>query len=148
MKLSRTHAPQCEQGQSLVEFAVGLVVILLILCGLLDLGRAYFIFVALEDGAGEAALYLSINPECRYESDGADCVDPNNAEFRARNAGGLQVDWTHANIIIDRLALGVGEPVSVTVEYPFPLVTPLIPRIVGGDSITLTAKASQIIIRE
>ena len=148
MKPSVGRVSQFEQGQSLVEIAVGLVVILVILCGLLDLGRAYFIYVALEDGAGEAALYLSINPECRYESDGIHCANPNNAEFRARNAGGLQVDWSHASITIDRPALGVGEPVSVTVEYPFPLVTPLIPRIVGGDFITLTAKASQVTIRE
>lgn len=148
MKLSVKPKSHFERGQSLVEFAVGLVVILVILCGLLDLGRAYFIYVALEDGAGEAALYLSINPECRYASDGVACADPNNAEFRARNAGGLNVDWTHANIIIERPALGVGEPVSVTVEYPFPLVTPLIPRIVGSETITLTAKASQITIRE
>ena len=62
MKPSAGRVSQFEQGQSLVEFAVGLVVILVILCGLLDLGRAYFIYVALEDGAGEAALYLSINP--------------------------------------------------------------------------------------
>src|SRR5512145_776992 len=75
---------QKQRGQSFVEFSLSLVLILLILCGLLDLGRVYLIYVALTDGAGEAALYLSINPNCP-EPDPAkpECNDPNNARYRA-----------------------------------------------------------------
>jgi Flp pilus assembly protein TadG len=137
-----------EAGQSLVELAIGFVVLLFILSGLIDLGRAYFTFVALEDGAGEAALYLSINPECRYASDGAACADPNNAEFRAKNAGSGHVDWSSATITIERPAIGVGEPVSVTIAYPFELITPVIPRIASASWLTLYGSANQVIIRE
>jgi Flp pilus assembly protein TadG len=74
-------ARKSERGQSLVEMALTLPILLLILSGLIDLGRVYFTYVALEDVVGEAALYLSINPDC-IKADPAlpKCADPNNAE--------------------------------------------------------------------
>jgi Flp pilus assembly protein TadG len=140
-----------ESGQSMVEMSIGFVILLLLLSGLLDLGRIYFTYVALEDAVGEAALYLSINPDCRTEADGAECQNPNNAEFRAVNANkdGMSVDWTKVTVLIDRPSVyGVGDPVSVTIQYPFQLITPLIPRFVGINPITLTTQAGQIIIGE
>jgi hypothetical protein len=138
-----------EQGQSLVEMTVGFVILLLILSGLLDLGRAYFIFVALEDGAGEGAIYLSINPDCRTAADGAQCADPNNAEWRARNSGGELVDWTTAQVIPHRTNVyGVGDPVSMTIRYQFRLLTPIMPQIAGVNPLTLTVTADQKIISQ
>jgi hypothetical protein len=144
-----------ESGQSLVEFTIGLVVLLLLVSGLLDLGRLYFTYVALEDGAGEAALYLAINPACPTATSGSQCADPNNAEYRAKHAGGGIVDWNVTVIKIDipTDALGnpvydVGESVSVTIDYPFGLLTPVIPRIAGVNPITMSTHASQVIIGE
>ena len=91
-----------EQGQSLIEMSVGFILLLITLSGILDFGRAYFSYIALEDGAGEAALYLSIDPTCRRALDGPQCSDPNNAEYRARTSGGQNVDWSAANITIER----------------------------------------------
>jgi Flp pilus assembly protein TadG len=155
----RTHtflqrAQRLEKGQSLVEMTVGFVILALLVSGLLDLGRVYFIFVALEDGAGEGALYLAIDPACRNEADGAGmtpnpCLNPNNAEFRARNAGGDLVDWASANVTITRTPLyGVGDPVRVTLRYNFALLTPIIPQIAGINPLTLTVTATQTIITE
>ena len=150
-----TNPKHAARGQSMVEFAIGLVVILLLLAGILDLGRIYFTFVALEDGAGEAALYLALNPACPHATSGPQCADPNNAEYRARHAGGGEVDWTAATILIDIPTLpdgtsvyDVGEPVSVTIQYPHQLLTPLIPRIAGVNPLTLSVHASQVIIGE
>lgn len=144
-----------EIGQSVVEMAIGLPILLLLLCGLLDLGRVYFIHVALEDGAGEAALYLAINPRCPTAAAGPQCADPNNAEYRARYGGGQEVDWSMAVIKIDiptdenNIAIyDVGESVSVTIEYPLQLLTPIIPKIVGINPIPLYTHASQVIIGE
>ena len=83
-----------EQGQSLVEFAITLPVLLLILSGLMDLGRAYYTFVALEEAVAEAALYLAISPDCPdYDLTLKDeCSDPNNAIYRAVNAGNDEFD--------------------------------------------------------
>lgn len=161
-----------QTGQSFVELSLSLVVLLLMLSGLLDLGRVYFIFVALEDGAGEAALFLSINPKCacppRSASDpdldkrarecieridpayvpDAVCADPNNADYRARHAGGDDVDWSKANITVKTMNPSVGDPVSVSIEYSFQLLTPIIPKITGINPLKLKAEASQIILTE
>src|SRR3972149_7691537 len=80
-----------ETGQSLVEFALMLPFLLLMLMGTLDVGRLYFAYVAIQNAAGEGALYAAIHPNCIHASDGPDCADPNNAEYRARHespAGG------------------------------------------------------------
>ncbi len=160
------HKAQLESGQSLVEMAIGMVVLVFLISGLLDLGRVYFTYVALEDGAGEAALYLSINPDCPFASSGAQCALPNNAEWRAMHAGrgvndsGTQinlVDWNLANIVIEGpttappraiSAWQVGEKVRVRIEYPFRLLTPFIPRIAGVNPITLYVNASATIMVE
>jgi hypothetical protein len=145
------NSKKAEKGQSLVEFSLSLVLLLLLLSGLLDLGRVYFTFVALEDAAGEAALYLSLNPQCVHATDvdGVVCADPNNADYRARNSGGDEVDWTKANINFEMPEFyGVGEPIKVSVDYSFALLTPIIPKIVGLNPIKISTSASQIIITE
>ena len=161
-----------ERGQSLVEMTIGFIILLVIVSGLLDLGRAYFTFVALEDGAGEAALYAAINPSCFCASGGyppapttdvdgdgllecpaggSVCPNPDNAEYRARNSGGALVDWTDPATIIEYQCSGsceIGDRVDVTISYPYELLTSLIPQIAGANSLTLSAHASQNIIGE
>jgi hypothetical protein len=136
-----------ERGQSLVEMTLGFVVLLVILMGLVDLGRAYLIYIALEESAGEGAVYLSINPDCLKPEDGPQCQDPHNAEYRARNVGGREVDWSKVKLTFTRTTpYGVGDPVSVKVEYSFSLLTPLISRIVGDNGLTVSTTATHIII--
>jgi hypothetical protein len=115
-----------ERGQSLVELTLGFMILVILLSGLLDLGRVYFTFLALEDGAGEAALYAAIKPQCMCKNGtppigtGApplsvtcvpnpvpppplppDCDNPDNADFRARDSGSLLVDWTNPTIVFN-----------------------------------------------
>jgi len=51
-----------ERGQSLVELAISLTVMLLLLSGAVSFGMALFSYVAIRDAAGEGALYGSIRP--------------------------------------------------------------------------------------
>jgi Flp pilus assembly protein TadG len=139
-----------ERGQSLVEMTIGLIILLIIASGLLDLGRAYFTYVALEDGAGEAALYIAVNPDCLQDnadpSDGV-CDDPSNAMWRAENAGGAFVDWSSATVNFNPAPpYSEGDAVEVTIAYPYELLTPVIPDIAGANSLTLTAHAVQTIV--
>jgi Flp pilus assembly protein TadG len=105
-----------EKGQSLLEMMFGMAVIVFILSGIIDLGRAFFTYIALEDAAGEAALYVSAYPKCPYDgtdfsggtgtplaaATGADdttpssCEPPDNAIWRAMNSGGQSglVNWS------------------------------------------------------
>ena len=50
-----------ERGQSLVEFAISLVIILWLLAGAVEFGIALFQYIQLRDAAQEGALYGSIN---------------------------------------------------------------------------------------
>lgn len=136
-----------ERGQSLVETALGFLFFIVVVLGVLDLGRLYFIYVALEDSAGEAAIFLSTAPDCRTATD---CPNPNNAEWRARNAVGENLNWDDATITSDypNGATGIGNNVRVTITYPYALLTPVITDIVGDDTLTLTVTASQMIVSE
>ncbi|TVR22023.1 MAG: pilus assembly protein [Anaerolineaceae bacterium] len=145
------HHNKFEEGQSLVEAALGLVIIITIFMGIADLGRAYFIMVALEDSAGEAALYLSLNPECQTEASREDmsCANPNNTEFRARSVGGVELDWDRVDV---RMSVpenySVGDIVTVEVRYQFDMLMPFIRQVIGSDRLNLNATASQIILTE
>jgi len=52
-----------ERGQSLVELAISLVMLLWLLSGVVEFGMAFFQFVQLRDAAQEGALYASTNPK-------------------------------------------------------------------------------------
>ena len=151
-----------ESGQSLVEMAFGFTILIILASGLLDLGRVYFTFVALEDGAGDGVLYASINPACLVDTGGTsdgECDDPENAEHRARTAGGEFVDWTTATINVfcngapatvggSAIACELGDQVSVDISYDFNLLTPVIPEIVGGGTLPLQVNATNQVIGE
>jgi hypothetical protein len=147
--MSKLNANKNEKGQSMVEIALTLPLLILILSGLFDLGRVYFTQVALEDSVGEAALYLSINPACRYASDGPTCADPNNAYYRAKNSAGPEVNWSRVSISFERPDVyGVGDPVRVTIRYPFDLMTPVLPRAIKMNQLNLMTVATQMIVTE
>jgi hypothetical protein len=153
----RKRLQNLQKGQSLVEMALGLIILLMIVSGLFDFGRLYFTYLALEDAAGEAALYLSVNPSCpRSPVDDPtmdpDCADPNNAYYRARYAvGGSIVDWSRITIthVVDGAPSGgffVGANVTVSITYPHRLLSPFIPQFTGVNPVSLTTRASQTII--
>lgn len=52
-----------EKGQSLVEFAMVLVIILIIIAGIIDLGRMFFYYISMRDAAQEGVLYGSAYPD-------------------------------------------------------------------------------------
>ena len=51
-----------ERGQSLVELAISMVILLYLLSGAVEFGLAFFQYVQLRDAAQEGALYASMNP--------------------------------------------------------------------------------------
>lgn len=56
---------EVEKGQSLVEFAIGLTIMILLLSGIFDIGRAIFTQFALQDAAEEGLVYgIGFPTEC------------------------------------------------------------------------------------
>jgi Flp pilus assembly protein TadG len=144
-------------GQSLVEFTVMVVFLLVLLMGVFDLGRAYFSYLALKDAAAEGAYYGSAFPQCASAS-GLNsrnsvvtpaCSGANNIPFRTIQSapiGGL-IDWAHATIQVANPVLAAGVPITVSVSYPYQLLTPIVGAIANSQYITLTARSSAIIVR-
>src|SRR5678815_2728013 len=86
-------------GQSLVEFSLMAIVLVILLVGVMDLGRAYFTYLALKDAAAEGAYYGQGHPAWL---DSGDSADPDNIEYRVRNSapkGGL-VDWDDPDVTV------------------------------------------------
>jgi Flp pilus assembly protein TadG len=66
----RRHLFRRSHGQSLVEFAVILPVVLLLVLGAVDFGRVYFAYVSVTNGARNGAQYASQSVVAAEDSDG------------------------------------------------------------------------------
>ena len=123
-------------GQSLVEFALVLPVVIMLMLGVLDLGRAFYIQLALRDAADEGASYAAISPN-------------DDAEISARVVDAATALFTidASRVSVDRSA-GVteGAPITVRVDHPLTLFTPFVQDMVGGDELMLTGEATHAII--
>jgi hypothetical protein len=126
-----------ENGQGLVEFAVGITFMLVLLAGILDLGRAYFSYIALQDAAQEGASYASIAP-----SD----IDGIRDRVRASSSG--PIDFVPLDDSqIEVLLLGgscTGNGIRVTVKIDFRLVAPFF----SGNFLPLSAEATDTILQD
>lgn len=136
---------EAERGQSLVEFTLVALFLVLVLMGILDLGRAFFAKIAITDAAGEGAIYAALNPRCVTDTGGA-CGGSNNVVYRVRHASeSALVNWNDVQVEVIAPAMTPGNEVTVRVEYNFPLITPVIASIVGSDILVIEAEAVQTI---
>jgi hypothetical protein len=86
-------ATRSQDGQSLVEFALIVPILLLLIMGTLDLGRLYYIKIALQSAAREGVYYLSYNPGDQSNCDGSVCFqDTIVAVLAEANNLGVSVD--------------------------------------------------------
>jgi hypothetical protein len=151
-----------EQGQSLVEFAISAIVILLLLVAIADFGRAFFTYLSMRDAAQEGAAFGSICPR-HY----------NQIIARVRNTGNLPVSlaneteifieckyWfdLNPNGILDdgdqvgscndpAFVIQPGYGIQIKVLYPnFIITTPLLGSIIGNE-ISLQTEVTDTILR-
>lgn len=149
--MQRRQNESSESGQSLIEFAVGLVVVLILLAGIVDIGRAFFTYLSLRDAAQEGAAYASICPD-----------DVTKIENRIENTSSQPVDFSAANIEIackiveNGVELGdcgggsvaPGKGVRVRITYKdFPITMPFLGTILGTQAFDLSADATDTILR-
>jgi len=139
------HKPPGERGQSLMELALMMTLLLVILAGILDIGRAYFTYVALRDAAGEGAYYGSIHPTWHASGDNP---NPNNIEYRVKQSapsGGL-INWSLATVSVDAPDTSPSELIKVTIAYDYTLVTPFVGALVGSQTVQIKASSVAEII--
>jgi Flp pilus assembly protein TadG len=136
-----------EKGQSMVELALVLVVVMILVAGVVDLGGMMFQVLAMRDAASEGAAYASIYP-----------TDCNGTTQRVRdslhNADPTQVfvDVTvNNNACTSPAAIAAAcaaNEVKVTVRQPeFSLSMPFLGTFLGKQTINLTSNMSSTIVR-
>ncbi|MFL7868660.1 MAG: TadE/TadG family type IV pilus assembly protein, partial [Anaerolineales bacterium] len=117
-----------ERGQSLVEFAISLTVIMMLLAGAVEFGIALFQFVQLRDAAQEGALYGSIHPG-----------DDANIEARVRSASPSPIDLQNDPDVTITINYPDGAPncegkgIQVNVSYPHRIGMPFIGPAAGAE---------------
>jgi hypothetical protein len=144
------------RGQSLVELAIILPVLLLLTAGAIDLGRAFFGAINLENAVKEGAFFGARQPECSTDAV-TDCDDPANVEARVEtelhgiDPSSFQVkcfDPGTTNFTGTGKSLTDcedGDVYYVRAQIPFSLITPIIGNLVGSN-ITLTSDASAVVL--
>jgi Flp pilus assembly protein TadG len=126
-----------EKGQSLLEFALILPVLLIVLAGVLDLGRLYYSYIAVTDAAAEGATYAAMPP---------DVSDRDEVFQRAQEASRGLVQIDSGMVEVDCPSVASGAPVTVTVSYSFTVATPLVNVIVPDGVLELRAGAREAIL--
>jgi Flp pilus assembly protein TadG len=132
---------QEQDGQSLVEFALALPVLLLILLGLADFGRAFYYTTAIANAARAGAEYAAKNAGAGATATTIGykvCNETGLVSYSATaTCPGLSVTVSPSPPIAG------GPDVTVTVTYNFQLISSyVVGRIVGGNPIPLRAQAT------
>jgi Flp pilus assembly protein TadG len=102
-----------ERGQSLVEFALVLPVLLLILVGIFNFGVLFYSDIVINEAARDAARYASIGVSQTeiLQVIGQDCQTLNVSQVNTS--------------ISQPYPQSSGLPVTITITYPVPIMLPL-----------------------
>lgn len=138
-KLFTNHNAQ--KGQSLTEMAISMVILLVLVAGVFDVGRAIFTYLSMRDAAQEGAAYASIEP--------TDCT-----EIINRTSANLE-DFTAIDVFLNGTTCASATPMDacaghearVTIQLNFPMTMPFIGTFIGSQSINLTATATDTVLR-
>ena len=142
-----------ERGQSLVELAATLPILILLLVGSVDFGMAVFSYSMLRDAAQEGAFYGSFNPTSKAEIENrARNISPRaedeifSSPVNLRNIDLVQVDVQALGRACQGTTKGVTNSMRVSVSYKYPILMPLIGPALGS-TISLTGTATNIILQ-
>ena len=138
-----------EKGQSFVELSVLVVVLVIILAGVADFGRAYMIFLEMRDAAQEGLAYGSFTP-----------TDFPGIEARIRETLKDPFDLSGPGVVtivpslsnpgkscsgFDPATMEPNE-IRVTLLYQMPLATPFLGAIIKTQEIPLVVTVSNSIL--
>ncbi|CAA9284424.1 MAG: Similar to TadZ/CpaE, associated with Flp pilus assembly [uncultured Chloroflexia bacterium] len=134
---TRQKAGRSVRGQTMVEFALVFPVFILLVLGIVDLGRAVWQYSTLSNAAREGARYGIVlkNPNGTVRTD-AQIIDVVKEKAVAVDiAGGGSVDIAPSGT---RTVPGT---ITVTVNYQFQPITPLIGNAIPDGVINLTGRS-------
>lgn len=126
-----------EKGQSLVELALSMVVLMFLLSGAVEFGIAFFQKVQLQDAAQEGALFGSVYPL-------------EDVSLRAKSSSSSPIDMVNdPNVTVETTFIDVnglpqvceGDQIKVKMIYQHKILMPFLPNILGSDTLTISASA-------
>src|SRR5512138_790212 len=124
--------PRSAKGQSLVEMAISLVILLWLLAGAAEFAVILFQYIQLRDAAQEGALYGSINPP----KNAGDTAKINAIADRAKQSSFSPIKlMTDPNVTVEVVVTDgrycEGGSLRVTVKYPHKVFMPFMSQILG-----------------
>lgn len=137
-----------EKGQSLIEFAFGMVFLLILVTGIFDASRAFFTYMAMRDAAQEGATYAAVNPS-----------DVGGIQTRVRDSSnmltglGTKLTITVTPTVSGKYCAGVTgtttHGIKIRVVYAnFPLTMPIFGAVIGAknQSVPISTEAIDTIL--
>lgn len=135
------------RGQSLVELAISLMMMLMLLLGAIEISLALFQYVTIRDAAQEGALYGSINPDdtAGIKLNAIKAAD----DVLVLNSADITSEIPLDNCEGLTSVGGVATPnyIKVTVVYMHNIAFPLVGPMIGSNTIRLTASATNTILQ-
>ena len=140
-----------EKGQSLVELGVSLVLLLIILAGIVDLGRAVIVHFILQDAAEEGILYGTSFP-----------TDCNQITMRIRDNLNMGFIKSSVNVSIKieddsghyascysipNAQVYSGKLMQIELQNNFTLTMPFLGTFVGGQVIPIDVQSTGMVLR-
>lgn len=120
-----------DRGAAVVEFALVVPILVLLVMGIVDVGRAYLVQTTISNAAREGVRVMALSN------------DPGQARTAARSgATGLTPGLTDGQIAFSVGSCSPDTQVTATVTYVTSYITPL-PGLLGvGDTLTLTGRGT------
>lgn len=149
--LTRYRRRSRSRGQSIVELALILPVLMLLVASTLDLGRMFYSQVTITNAAREGAYEAAYGP-ASFVANGNCDKDTNRVMCRVLSeAKGSFVQVAKADVSLacnPSCSKGIGNTVTVTVLGHFQLLTPIMAPFLGGSDVVLTSTATAQIITD
>lgn len=126
-----------EKGQSMVELALTITFLMVLLAGTIDLGRAFFTWMAMRDAAQEGASYGSLKP-----------TDLAGIQARVLDNLGQVINDPYSNVSVTvNTTACPSHNIQVDVDYlTFPITMPFLGTIIGSQQIPIHATINDTII--
>jgi len=128
-----------EKGQSAVEFALVLPILIIILCGIIDFGWLYSCNIAATNAAREAARYCAVH---FYDSSTDDDLAMAKSIIEKEAP---QLPFSSTTVTLTSLDLdldGIQESVQIEVTAQIQLLTGLTSAIIGNNSLTISSAST------
>lgn len=142
---------RCETGSTIVEFALTASLLLVMVFGIVDFGRALYAYHYLSNAAREATRWAAVNGStCNLDNSCSSPAQSSDVNNYVKGITPLGIDWSQVTVATTWPGTGAGScattnapgcNVQVTVSYNFSFLVPL----VHNGSITMSSTSEMVI---